>query len=130
VKGEGEPQWVDLCVLREGETADVSLRLNCVKAISEYGIESFKQEARLKDSAHTLQHTFGGATSEMEVLRGAETLLRANGEETAEVCATLCLRCRKLPKRPGNNEAEAVIGKPLDFYVPVTLQLGRQEDLT
>jgi hypothetical protein len=128
VKSDTEPQWIDLCVLREGETVDVSLQLDCIKAISEYGIESFKQEARLKGGAQTLQHTFGGATTEAEVLRGAETLLKTNGEERAEVCATLCLRCRKLPKRLDGAESEAIIGKPLDFYVPVTLQLGREED--
>ena len=133
-KGANEPQWIDLCVLRAGQEAKVSFTLDCVKAISDYGIESFKQEARLKDGANTLRHSFGGATSEAEVLRGAEMLLKANGEDRAEVCATLCIRCRKVPVPlgdgavPRGDGAELFVGKPLDCYLPVTLHLGQAEN--
>ena len=128
VKDANEPVWLNLCVLQAGQKLEVALQLDCVKAIAEYGMESFKQEARLRDGAKSVRRNLGGrgAVAEMEVLRGAEALLKANGEELAEVSATICVRARKMPLDLGSSGS--VIGKPLDFYVPVTLRLGKDED--
>jgi hypothetical protein len=95
-------------------------------------MESFRQEARLRAGAIALKQAFnGGATAEAEVLAGAERLLKGLGEDPPEVCAALCLRCRKVPEPVNDGRggpSVTVVGKPLDVYVPLRLRLGQTAD--
>ena len=123
-KCPGEEEWVDLCILEDnGEmTVSITLTIDSVLAMEEFGLDNYRTEARLRQGAQTLDFQVDAAANEEEVFIGAGRLLKSNGEENAETYGTLCMRCRRVP-RDGQEPAT----HPLDVYVPIKLFLGSDD---
>ncbi len=126
-KGPEEEEWIDLCILQPCTGEDeasmtVTLTVDCVQAMEDFGMDSYRTEARLRKGAHALGFKVDLAANEEEVYTRAERLLKSNGEEVAETCATLCVRCRRVHE--GEREPAH---HPLDLYVPIKLFLGSNQ---
>jgi len=122
-KVPGEEEWVNLCILQEGsQKAEVHLLIDCVAAMSEFGIENYRTEARLRHGAQQLHFKVDAAASEEEVFERAGRLLNSHGEEVPETFGTLCVRCRVVPSE--EQHATGIRSEPLDHYLPIKLFLG------